>query len=271
MEYREFAPASSLAGIIRCYWSLAGSSPVGVGATTPADAALPDGSPELIFNLADHFEHVAADGLVTVQPALMLVGQITRPIVVRPTARIDMVGVRFESHGASLLHDQLDRLTERWIDASVLRGGALATVATGLAATAPGERRGALLDDAFTRIVAQRPPPDRRVAAAVRAIRTSHGAIDIDAMARELALSPRSLQRLFGAQVGISPKLLARIVRFQRVFAAWRDEPRSLARVAAECGYYDQSHLVRDFRDFAGSPPAGFLAALPEFTAFFTA
>jgi len=60
-----------------------------------------------------------------------------------------------------------------------------------------------------------------------------------------------------------------RIVRFQRVFAAWRADPRSLARVAVECGYFDQSHLVRDFRDFAGAPPAGFLTALPPFTGFF--
>jgi len=55
------------------------------------------------------------------------------------------------------------------------------------------------------------------------------------------------------------------------VFTAWRTDARSLARVAAECGYFDQSHLVRDFRDFSGAPPAGFLAALPEFTGFFVA
>ena len=55
-------------------------------------------------------------------------------------------------------------------------------------------------------------------------------------------------------------KLLARICRFQRVFLAWREDRRALSRVAAECGYFDHPHLIRDFRDFAGSAPAAFLA-----------
>ena len=270
MEYREVAPSRPLAAIIRCYWLLAGSAPRAGDVDAAAEPALPDGSPELIFNLADPFEEVDAGGTASRQPPIMLVGQITRPMVVRATARIDMVAVRFEAHGASLLHDRMHQLTGRSVDAATLLDGALVPVAAGLARTTATERRVAVLDDVLMRLVARRPPPDRRVAAAVRSIRATHGAVDVDTLAREHALSPRSLQRLFGAQVGISPKLLARIVRFQRIFAAWRDDPRSLARVAAECGYYDQSHLVRDFRDFAGAPPAGFLAALPEFTAFFT-
>lgn len=270
MEYRELAPAPPLAAIVRCYWLLAGSASAVGGMDSPAEAALPDGSPELIFNLADPFEEVDAGGVGRPQPPIMLVGQITRPMVVRPTAGIDMVAVRFEAHGASLLHDRLQQLTGRSIDAATLLDGALVPVAAALAEATSIERRVALLDDALMRLATRRPLPDPRVAAAVRCIRACHGAVDVDAVARDHALSPRSLQRLFGAQVGITPKLLARIVRFQRVFVAWRDDPRSLARVAAECGYYDQSHLVRDFRDFAGAPPAGFLAALPEFTAFFT-
>ena len=87
----------------------------------------------------------------------------------------------------------------------------------------------------------------------------------------QLPIPQRRLDRLFRAGLGITPKALVRIVRFQRVFAAWRDDPASCSRVALECGYYDQSHLVRDFRDFAGAPPAGFLAAMPAFTAAFTA
>lgn len=66
-------------------------------------------------------------------------------------------------------------------------------------------------------------------------------------------------------------KLPARIRRFQRVFLAWRVDRRTLSRVAAECGYFDHPHLIRDFRDFAGSAPAAFLANQPEFTQFFLA
>ncbi len=268
MEYAELAPPPDLAPLVRCFWQLTGE---GGHASDPsgADPALPDGSPELIFALADPFEHVAADGAVTVQPRAFLVGQITGPMTVRPTGRIDLLAVRFESHGASILHPMLRRLTDRWVEVAQLGHPSLDTLGPALASTRSAQARVQLAAQALRDIAAASPRPDPRVAAAVRQIRQSHGAAALDALADSLALAPRTLQRLFAAQVGITPKHLARIVRFQRVFAAWRSDPRSLARVAAECGYFDQSHLVRDFRDLAGMPPATLLASLPAFTGFF--
>ena len=87
---------------------------------------------------------------------------------------------------------------------------------------------------------------------------------------RDVGLTTRHLQRLFRTQVGVSPKLLARLRRFQRVFAAWRDGRTGWSGVALRAGYFDQAHLVRDFNAFAGGAPAGLLAALPEFTRLFT-
>ena len=267
MEYAEFAPAPSLRRLIRCYWQL--QSAAGIAAS--AEPALPDGSPELIINLAGPFEHIGADGLATRQPLVFLVGQITRPMVVRPTGRVDVVAVRFEAHAAAVLHRDLSQLTDGWVDALSLREGALRGLAHQLAAAPSVEQRIAILDESLTRLVQSGPVPDTRVAAAVERIRRSQGSASPDDIAGDLGHSPRTLQRRFARQVGISPKLLARIVRFQRVFATWRDDPGSLAKVAVECGYFDHSHLVRDFRDFAGAPPAELLAALPEFTGFFTA
>ncbi len=271
MEYTELPPHPALATIVRTYWWLRGDASGSGGA---ADPALPDGSPELIFNQADPWQHVAPDGRVTPQPRAFLVGQITGPMVVRPTGESALTAVRFEGHGAALLSDDVAALTDRWVGLDALPSRLAVLASTLHAAVAdPGAQRvaldAALLDlmDAAT----AKARLDPAVAEAVAAIRASHGAVEVDALARRLGVSVRTLQRRFAPAVGISPKLLARIVRFQRVFAAWRDDPASLSRVALECGYFDQSHLVRDFRDFAGAPPAGFLAQMPQFTAFFTA
>jgi transcriptional regulator GlxA family with amidase domain len=132
----------------------------------------------------------------------------------------------------------------------------------------PASRRAAV-DTFLAGVVTSRPAPDPLVRRAVESIEDSHGTIALEQLATTLGCSSRHLQRLFSARVGISPKLLARIRRFQRVFSAWRDDPRSLSRVAAECGYFDQPHLIRDFRDFAGQAPAAFLANQPEFTRLF--
>ena len=90
-------------------------------------------------------------------------------------------------------------------------------------------------------------------------------------LARDAATTPRQLQRLFARDVGVSPKLLARIRRVQRVFAAWRDESGRWTRVAAECGYFDQAHLSRDFREIAGGAPPGLVEAMPRVTRQFKA
>lgn len=266
MEYLEVAPAPSLRALIRCYWQLRGE---GAGAAV-AEPALPDGSPELIFNLGDSFEQLEPDGRVVRQPAAFLVGQITRPFLVRPTGRTDLIAVRFESHGAALLHDNMRDLTDRHLGINSLRGGVLLPVADALARAVDTAERTDLLDSAFEGLAAGR-VPDPRVATAVSGIRRAHGNLRCDDLAAELGLTPRSLQRLFARQVGITPKLLTRIVRFQRIFVTRRDDPGNFARVAAQCGYSDQSHLVRDFRDFAGMPPAELLASLPALTGFWLA
>lgn len=267
MEYTERPPHPDLAGLVRTYWWLRGEAdPDGA-----ADPALPDGSPELIFNLGDPWEQIASDGSRTTQPRAFLVGQILRPMVVRPTGRIALVAVRFEAHGAALVTDGIVALTDRWTPLTSLPATSLRALASALATAVGAQAQATVLDDTLRAVLATAPPVDSLVGDAVRTIRASHGAAEIDALASALGVSVRTLQRRFVAATGLSPKLLARIVRFQRVFAAWRAEPASLSRVALESGYYDQSHLVRDFRDFAGAPPAGFLAAMPAFTAFFTA
>ncbi len=272
MEYSERRPHPDLAGLVRTYWWLSGQA----DPTGAADPALPDGSPELIVNLGDAWEQITADGSRTTQPRAFLVGQIIKPMVVRPTGRIALVAVRFEAHGAALVTDGIAALTDRWAPLTSLRetsprATSLRALPSALATAVGAQAQASVLDDALRALLVSAPPVDSLVGEAVRTIRASHGAAEIDGLARTLGVSVRTLQRRFAVATGISPKLLARIVRFQRVFAAWREEPASLSRVALESGYYDQSHLVRDFRDFAGAPPAGFLAAMPAFTAFFTA
>jgi AraC-like DNA-binding protein len=82
-------------------------------------------------------------------------------------------------------------------------------------------------------------------------------------------LSARQVERRFREAVGVSPKTLARIVRFQEVLRRTPGESAS-AEVALDSGYYDQAHLLRDFRDFAGVVPTLFRAAEGDLARQFT-
>lgn len=93
------------------------------------------------------------------------------------------------------------------------------------------------------------------------ALVSSHGQLPIDALAREVGYSRQHLARRFRAEFGLSPKLAARVMRFDRAHRMLQATPAfvSLAGVAAACGYADQSHLTRDFTAFAGCSPTRWL------------
>jgi AraC-like DNA-binding protein len=81
----------------------------------------------------------------------------------------------------------------------------------------------------------------------------------ISAVSREVGYSIRTLDRLFKAVFGYSPKFHARIARFQRALACvGTPGDATLANIAAECGYYDQAHFTHEFNLFTGSSPAAY-------------
>lgn len=83
-------------------------------------------------------------------------------------------------------------------------------------------------------------------------------------LADHVALSPRQLRTLFDREVGTGPKTIGRLMRFQHASGEMATgvrtaHARSLAEIAQRCGYYDQAHLVREFRGFTGAAPTGWI------------
>ena len=95
---------------------------------------------------------------------------------------------------------------------------------------------------------------------------STHGAASVEALAAEVGWSRRHLFARFREQTGLPPKVFARILRFQRAATLMAAaEGPSLCEIALDCGYYDQAHLNRDFRAFAGRTPTELMAArLPK-------
>ncbi|EST38812.1 hypothetical protein N566_05410 [Streptomycetaceae bacterium MP113-05] len=103
------------------------------------------------------------------------------------------------------------------------------------------------------------------VAEAWRWMAWHRGAGSLDGMARHVALSRRQLTALFQRELGAGPKQVSRLMRFERAQraitgAVTANAVPDLSRIAAHCGYYDHSHLVRDFRQYTGLSPSGWIA-----------
>jgi AraC-like DNA-binding protein len=125
------------------------------------------------------------------------------------------------------------------------------------------EERFALLDAFLARRALAAATPHPTVVHAWRRIVATGGRVAIGELVEEVGWSRRHLAARFRAEIGLPPKALARILRFQSVTDRLREDTGSdLAQLALECGYYDQSHLNRDFRDFAGLSPTAFAARL---------
>jgi AraC-like DNA-binding protein len=86
---------------------------------------------------------------------------------------------------------------------------------------------------------------------------------NVSAVAADLGVSERHFRRVFRESVGVSPKAFTRLTRFHRALRAAREDGReSWASIAAGAGYYDQAHLIAEFRAIAGAPPRAFLDEL---------
>ncbi|MFY1824525.1 helix-turn-helix transcriptional regulator [Myxococcus fulvus] len=85
----------------------------------------------------------------------------------------------------------------------------------------------------------------------------------VNDVAGDIGVSERHLRRVFREAVGVGPKAFARVVRFHRALrAALEDEHAHWADIATDAGYYDQAHLIAEFRAFTGLTPQGFLGEL---------
>jgi AraC-like DNA-binding protein len=88
----------------------------------------------------------------------------------------------------------------------------------------------------------------------------SCGRFNLDELARQSFLSPRQLQRKFLERIGVSPIVYYRILRFNQAVQIKENDPsESWASIALRCGYTDAQHLIKDFRYFSGTTPAGIL------------
>jgi len=148
----------------------------------------------------------------------------------------------------------MGELTGAVVELEDLMGPAADELAERLA-TAPGwAARFDLFERALAARVLEAPPVAPELEWAWQRLLRSGGAAPVGVLAAELGWSRRHFTTTFREQLGMPPKALGRIVRFERAVERLR-AGADLAELALDCGYYDQAHFNRDFREFAGATP----------------
>jgi AraC-like DNA-binding protein len=227
-------------GRIDLCWTATGAG----GAGTTRHEFLPDAGAHLVFRLSP-------SGFRAV-----LLGPATRRAALERAGGAEYLGVRFRAGQAPRLADvRSSELTDGFADLASLAGEPVDAI---------GERLLALPDDAARQrallaLVARAEEPlveDPRCRQATRLLEAARGLVRVDALAAEVGLTVRSLERRFLDAFGVTPKRMARLVRLRYVLGALHARgDRTLAELAAACGYADQAHLVHDFKALTGRVP----------------
>jgi AraC-like DNA-binding protein len=213
---------------------------------------------------AKYDQPVFPDGridVVAVGDEVRLAGPATRPTTLRLALGTLTVGVRFRPGAApALVGASAVDLRDRDVALDDLWGRTGAELAQRAAATPGWQARLRVMAEGLTARLAGARPPDP-VGTGIAGLLVDQPGRPLADLAEDVGLSERQLRRRVEEAVGYPPRLLSRILRFQRfLYAARAAGPgRNLARLAADTGYADQAHLTRESRELGGLPPGALL------------
>jgi AraC-like DNA-binding protein len=182
-----------------------------------------------------------------------------RSRIAHHSANSAVIVIRFTEVGAALiLHDRADLLFSRSAPLeSFISRGVLDAVHNQLADAGNAQEQLPILERFLLERLGSQCAPPASIRRAAEILRDSGGQVSITRLARHVGVSQSALERHLRAYAGASPKMLARLARLQHVFRL-RDAGRNLTEIAAEAGFTDQSHMIRDFESFTGVAPSAF-------------
>lgn len=263
MPYIEFPPRPDLAHIVKCVWNYESAAAERDGRP---ERIVPDGNPELIVHYGHPFSEITAEHGKQTQPRAFLMGQMTRPLALDPTKGAPgIMGVRFHPAGVrAMIGASMDEFTNRHLKMADVAPGETESLVDQIATAANAAERAAILQDFVAgRAACHARFQDGDVARWTARLAQARGRLSVAGLAREVDLSSRQLERRFAAQVGIAPRQYANVIRFRSVFDLLTGAIRpDWATLAAGAGYFDQSHMIRDFQRFLGCSPTAFLTQM---------
>lgn len=259
MKYLEYLPHSSLQRHVKCFWILEREYTPG----NPVECVTPDAWIELILNFGAPYVLRAEAMPDREMPPAFLVGLLKKPLLFRSDGTVKIVATRFHAWGvlpfldirAATSDTLATTLGREWHDlAAVVEPRVHA-----------GDYEGAVSDVQdflITRLLTTTFDP-KQIQRAAQMLHYQKGQFRVAELADNCSLSIRQLQRQFNDVVGISPKSLARTIRFEEIRKRLMFHPDpSLTELAYEFGYADQAHFIHDFKGLAGRTPGEFAAEM---------
>lgn len=263
-KYSVIHPSSLLSPYVKNYWILEID-----GLTHISERIIPTGYINLIFHKGNRMYSSSEKGL---QPRSFVCGQSSGFTDLSTSDTLNMIVVVFQPHGTSAFFDiPLNEFYNQAISINDIEDKSLADLGNRIMDTADNQ----LCIDQIEQFLLKRLHSIKdynykRISAAIRSINTQHQ-IKIEDLAENVCLSYKQFSRIFAQHVGMGPKEFTRIVRFHRaLYTLQRDVNINLTELTYKCGFYDQSHLIREFKNLSGYTPNEYLAVCNPYSDYFS-
>jgi AraC-like DNA-binding protein len=272
MKVSFIQPGKQLSPYVALIWAFESRSGVPL-----ADSRLivPDGRAKIIVPYRNSLCAAVTTELLNAQEHhIFLVGIQTTPTTIASTATdTGTIGVELTPKGLyHMFKLSMHEIANRMISFEELFGPWGARLQTRIGDADDPQEKITLLQRALTHLLEQNEKEYALLDHTLDLLAQTHGMIRVQELASHVGYTKRYVDRLFQEHIGVSPKSLASILRFQEVYQGWMQHPSpTIFRNQWPAYYYDQSHFIKEFKRFTGFTPQQYTTIVNEFGRAFSA
>ena len=268
MSFHLSKPSYPLSLFVKQYWAIDDCAPEN---QPHIQRLVPTGLIDLMFYIGTR--PTSLDNNRSISENSIVSGQLKDYYDISISEQLSMFSIVFQPYGAKLFFNiPSNEFFDQNVPLKYLVKDAVSELETKLYMSVTFEERVAVVED-FLMMQLKRNYNEfemKRIVHSISMINNARGVISIDTLSSESCLSRKQFERSFSNYIGSSPKQFLRTVRFQNtLFVKQMNKEMPLTQLAYACGYYDQSHMINDYKQISGITPTQYFAECEPFSDYF--
>ncbi len=253
MIYRQVLAKESLRGVVKSFWLVDSENDNSI----QRDKIIPDGYLEMIFHYRDPYKSNINGYWRDQRDKYIIAGQIRNYFYLENTGLTGMFGIKFQPWVfKELFNIEMKLITDDAIAIPPDLFEVIKPLANIAVSLCPFEEKVTQCEHWLQTVLGDFQLKKIKEKKAVQLILESNGQYGLESLLDKVNISERQLERYFKAYIGVTPKFYCRIIRFAQIFKLITTESPNWSEISVRAGFYDQSHFIKNFKEFTGEEPS---------------
>jgi AraC-like DNA-binding protein len=253
MLFKRIEPSPGLGHVIECYWIIEDEEP-----SPKKQKIIPDGFAEIIFHFGDPYR-IKLSTQWKLQSKSLVAGQITKHFLLENTGTSDVLGIKLKPTALTHLFDvHMHLITDKVPDLKMFLRRQISPLEAAIRKSFDHDDRIVRIEEYFKNLSHVKSWKETPTDKATSLIFENRGMTTVPELCSAAGVGERQLENLFKKFVGLSPKFFSRIIRFNYIFDLVQKNKQRWSSLAYDAAYYDQSHFIRNFKNFTGESPSAY-------------